>query len=104
MIAGVVVVGYWLYNKYGKKGGTTSRGSGTSNFTATSGDDFFNNAVGRTGRLSSDDSTAPECPACSQGGRCWTRVPINSVTNAAGIAGTKAYKDCVPVTTATAQR
>jgi hypothetical protein len=104
-IIGVVAIGavaYWVWKR-------NKAGKSLNPFSNFSGDDNFFNASGRVSRFNTDDSTAPECPACSKGGRCWTRIPINSTTNAAGIAGMKSYKDCVPAadtttTTATARR
>lgn len=103
MVGGVVIVGYFLWKKYGKKVGlpSLSKGSGTSNFVAD--EDIFHNTAfndfsGRTGRRASSGDDIPNCPSCSSSGECYTIVPRTDATIQAGIAGQRAIQSCTPPT------
>lgn len=99
IVGGVAIVGYLLYKKYGNKSTSTSRGTGTSSFTAD--EDFFSVSGTRRTRAG---ITIPDCPNCSKDGKCLQIIPRTEATISAGIAGQKAETDCVAPTQASARR
>ena len=73
MVGGVAIVGYLLYKKYGNKPTSTSRGTGTSSFTADG--DFF--SVSGTGRARMGGIKSGGSDICGEGcvnGKC--RFPV----------------------------
>jgi hypothetical protein len=99
MIGGVVVVGYLLYQKYGKNKMMPTSKPNDNN------ESNFSYASGRlTGRKASSGDNVPACPSCSSNGECYTIVPSTSTTVASGIAGTKAINSCTPTSSTSASR